>query len=632
LRFAVFTALGLALAGAVIVVILRQADAVRAERDALDRSRFVTQALLSQELRAGDLTGPARPARLRELDELFAVVVEPDSADRGTLYDSEGRATYSTDHRSIGSTATSPEYVREALAGTAVAHVEASGSLPVLSTYVPVVLGPGETRGVVVLTEDYGPIAAAARHSSLIVAGVLEGVLLLMFLILVPVLGRASARIRSHVGELDRLATHDELTGMYNRLGFRRAVDEAISSRPDQPIALLLVDLDNFHEINDTVGSDSGDLLLKQVAERLEAGATGCGLSARLGEHGFGLLLDRNGREEVVRTAESVQNLLAHPFPVHGVRVGIDARIGAATRPEHATDVETLLRCAGVALSAAKATESVEIYDASHDSRNLAQLELASDLRAALPAGELVVHYQPQADLATRRVRAVEALLRWQHPERGLLPAADFVRIAEDSGLVTALDRFVLETAASQWQQWNSRGIKLELSVNVAAVDLLDVSLPDHVGALLQRYELPPEQLVLEITERSLLGDERRVSEVLERLNGIGVRLAIDDFGTGYSSLAYLQRLPVRQVKVDRSFVTGIPGDESAEAIVRATVLLAHTLKATVVAEGVESAAQWKRAAQLGCDIGQGLFVGDAVSAEELTDALDRPSPLVVAA
>jgi diguanylate cyclase (GGDEF)-like protein len=632
LRFAIFTALGLALAGAVIVAILRQTDTVRAERDAIDRSRFVTEAVLSRELRAKDLIGPVQPARQRELDQLFVVMVGPEKMVRGTIYDSAGRATYSTDHGLIGSAASSPPFVREALAGTAVAHVETSGSLRLLSTYVPVVLGPQRTQGVVVLAQDYAPITAAARHSSLVVAGVLEGLLLLLFLILVPVLGRASARIRGHVGELDRIATHDELTGMYNRLGFRRAVEERISNSADESVALLLVDLDNFHEINDTVGSDSGDVLLKQVAERLSTEAADCDLVARLGEDEFGLALSNSSREDVVRAAKRVRELLAEPFPVHGVRVGIDARMGAALRPEHGTDFDTILRCAGVALSAAKASGDVEIYDPAHDSRNVARLELTSDLREALGAGQLVVHYQPQADLATRGVRAVEALLRWQHPQHGLLVAGDFVPLAEGSGLIAALGRFVLETAARQWQQWSAMGIRLGLSVNLAAVDMLDVSLPDDVAAMLERYGLPPEYLVLEITERSLLRDEQRVSEVLERLDRIGVRLAIDDFGTGYSSLSYLRRLPVRQVKVDKSFIAGIPGDASAETIVRATVLLAHTLKATVVAEGVETPAQWKRAAELGCDIAQGLLIGDAVSAEELTGMLDRPAPLVVAA
>jgi diguanylate cyclase (GGDEF)-like protein len=454
---------------------------------------------------------------------------------------------------------------------------------------------------------------------------VLEGLLLLLFVIFAPLLARVASRIRSHVDQLERVATTDELTGLPNRLALRRAGDKLLASGGSG--VLVLVDLDGFSEINDCLGVDRGDVLLADVANRLGGAFRDFELVARLGEDEFGFLFRGGGREAVEVLSERVQYALAAPFSSGDVPVAVSVSIGAALLPEHGPEFAIALRRAGAALSIAKAEgeSDVQIYDPAQDTSDVSRLAFAGELREALEGGQLLLHYQPQADLATQQIRGVEALLRWRHPRRGLLPALEFISYAERSGLAKELRHFVLESSAGQWRDWHALGIDLELAVNLSPVDLLDVSLPAHVEELLGRHEIPPWNLILEITERTLSGDERRTRQVIERLAGIGVRLAIDDFGTGYSSLASLRRFAVDQVKLDRSLLAGVPGDAGAEAIVRGSVEIAHGVGATVVAEGIETAAQWRFAATIGCDVAQGHLIGKPVPADELVAVLDVP-------
>jgi diguanylate cyclase (GGDEF)-like protein len=627
LRFALCTALGLGLAAAAILVLVRHVYTEHAERQAIDRARFAADVVLTRRLRAGDLRGPLTAARRKQLARMFDATVLSHGTSSATLYDARGSVTFGT---AVGATAPSPPH--EALAGHVVSRVEPTPSGRTLRTFLPVALA-GE-RGVLALDQDYGSIAAAARKSSLVVAGVLEALLLFLFVVLLPVLTRAAARIRNQISELDHAATHDELTGLPNRRGFRRELDRVTGPEVGEG-ALLVADLECFHEMNDTLGSDAGDALLQQVAARLESELPEFDVVARLGEDEFAVLCRAEGADGIERAAAQLHGTLARPFVVNGVRLGIDARVGAAVVPGPGLDADTILRRAGVALSVAKERRTpLEVYDPTHDAADIARLELTSELRDALAGNELVVYYQPQADLGTRAVRGIEALVRWDHPRRGLLPAADFIPLAERTGLITDLGRFVLASAAEQWHELDARGIRFDVAVNLAAVDLLDIRLPGEIARLLDMHRLPPEYLVLEITERTLLHDERRTEQVLARLHEIGVRLAIDDYGTGYSSLNYLRRLRVQQVKLDRSFVSELPGDPSCEAIIRSTVELAHTLDATVIAEGVETREQWQSLAELGCDIAQGYFVGRPMPAGDLTSLVDaRPGfPVVVAA
>jgi diguanylate cyclase (GGDEF)-like protein len=632
LRFALFAALGLAAAAVVIVGVVRQAYAAQGEQRAISQARLTAGDLLQAQLRPSDLTRPVPIARRRQLNRVLRRDVLANGTVAVALYTARGVPTYSTGRGSRARKAEIHALIRKALGGSVIARIDPARSGRVLSIYVPVAIGSSGTRGVLALERDYAPIAAATRRSSLLIAGALEGALLALFLLVLPMLARASARIRAQVDALDRLATHDELTGLANRAGFRRALDQ-LSEGATAQAAVMLVDLESFHEINDTLGPERGDRLLVKVAARLGT-LEGCELVARLGEDEFGLLLPGADDDEIARVAQGVRQALANPIDIGGQRVAVEARIGCAQMPHHGTEPEILLRRAGVALSVAKETRvDVEIYDPDHDASDISRLNLAAELRVALREGQLTVHYQVQADLATSAIRGAEALVRWQHPRRGLLTAAEFIPAAEQTGLIGEIGRFVLEEAARQWQEWKALGIVMDIAVNLTAVDLLDPQLPDEIQTLLARYGLPAEYLVLEITERSLLRDERHTKQALEQLHRLGARLSVDDYGTGYSSLAYLRNLRAHQVKLDGTFTQGIPGDPADEAIVRSTIELAHKLGATVVAEGVETPEQWHHLADLGCDIAQGYLIGRPVPADELTRRVSsKPALRVVAA
>lgn len=630
LIFAIFTALGLALAGAVIVLVVRQADMVQSQRQAISRARLTAESVLAHELHAADVTGPISESRKRALRRLSEARVLIEGIQDLTVYGTNGRITYSTEPRLVGRRL-SASHVSEALTGTVVSEVGPSfgGTRKVLRTFVPIVIGPQRTTGAVALEQDYAPIEAAARSSAWLIAGVLEALLVILAVIFVPLLARVSSRIRRHVRELDHVATHDELTELPNRVGFGRRVEDLLASRKPSG-ALLLIDLDGFSKINEVLGYGGGDALLSQFADRLRGDLADCEVVARLGEDEFGVLLAEAGQAEIATTAARIERSLAEPFLVDGVRIAVDAHIGSALLGEHGADFATVLRRAGVALSTAKTEgqDNVQIYNPASEAIDVSRLALTAELREALDHGQLLLYYQPLVDLGTGNVRGVEALLRWQHPEKGLLTADRFIAEAERSGLAREIRSFVLETSARQWQEWSAEGVDLEFAVNLATVDMLDASLPDEIAGLLDRYDIPPWNLILEITERTLIGDERRTNQVIDRLNAIGVRLAIDDLGTGQSSLASLRRFPVERIKLDRSLLADAPGDPPAEAIVSSCVEIAHAIGATVVAEGVETHDQWMFAFSVGCDAAQGYLIGRPVPGDQLLELL-QATPLV---
>jgi diguanylate cyclase (GGDEF)-like protein len=630
LRFAIFTALGLALAGAAIVLVVRQADMVQSQRHAISRARLAAEAVLKHELRPADLAAPVPSRRQRALDELSDARVLVEGIQDMTIYSADGGVTYST-QENLARRPLPGTYLNDALTGSVVSEIgpSAGRSARVLRTFVPVVIGPKRTTGIVALEQDYAPIEASALGSAWLIAGVLEVLLLILAVIFVPVLARVSYRIRRHVQDLEHIATHDELTELPNRLGFRHRVENVLSSREPQG-TLLLIDVDGFTEINDVLGYGSGDSLLSQVADRLRRGLPDCEVVARLGEDEFGVLLGTPGLAEIAGVATRVDEVLAEPFLVDGIRIAVTVSIGAAILGEHGADFATVLRHAGVALSTAKAEgqDKIQIYDLADGAIDVSRVALTAELREALDRGQLVVYYQPLLDLGTRTVRGVEALLRWQHPERGLLTAGEFIEQAERSGLAHEIRRFVLGASARQWQEWSAFGVDLEFAVNLSTVDMLDASLPDEIADLLDRYQIPPWNLILEITERTLIGDERRTNQVIERLSGIGVRLAIDDLGTGQSSLASLRRFPIQQIKLDRSLLAGAPGDAPAEAIVSSCVEIAHAIGATVVAEGIETHDQWMFAHAVGCDKAQGYLIGRPAPGDALLELLQQ-APVV---
>ena len=386
-------------------------------------------------------------------------------------------------------------------------------------------------------------------------------------------------------------------------------------------VAVMIMDLNDFKEVNDSLGHHFGDLLLQQIGDRLQTVLRDGDLVARLGGDEFGVLLpDLRDESTAAHVAERLLEVLEPPLNVDGLAIDATASIGIALYPSHSDDVETLLRRADVAMYAAKeARGAYEIYSSSRDRHSPNRLTLLSQIRPALEKGEFVVHYQPKVDLLTGKVHGVEALIRWQHPERGLVPPDEFIPLVERTVMVRPVTHWVLNEALCQWHNWDLAGMDLSIAVNLSARNLLDVELPVHVAELLDRWAIPPERLVLELTESSLMADSSRSIAVLTRLSKLGLSLSVDDFGTGYSSLMHLKRLPINEIKIDRSFVAHMLTDPNDAMIVRATVDLGRNLGLTVVAEGVEDAETWSELGAMGCHLAQGYYMTRPLPEREMT-------------
>jgi diguanylate cyclase (GGDEF)-like protein len=383
---------------------------------------------------------------------------------------------------------------------------------------------------------------------------------------------------------------------------------------------VLLIDLDRFKEINDTLGHASGDLLLQELGRRLQALLGGRGTVARLGGDEFGVVSQTAiDAVSALALADQLRERIADPFVLAGVSLEVQASVGIALSPEHGGDVDTLMRHADVAMYAGKKIHQARIYSTADDQYSSGRLALAGQLRGAIEHDELELQFQPQLDLATGEVRTVEALVRWHHRERGRLSPDEFIPLAEHAGLIRPLTRWVLRNSIAHCRRWHDAGLRLTVAVNVSGRDIVDLGLADEVGRMLTEQRLDPSGLELEITESTLMTDPLRATTVLERLSQLGVRIAIDDFGSGYSSLSHLRRLPVDVLKIDKSFVVNMSVDESDETIVRSTIDLAHNLGLAVVAEGVESDQNLARLVELGCDSVQGYHVSEPVGASTLT-------------
>jgi diguanylate cyclase (GGDEF)-like protein len=424
---------------------------------------------------------------------------------------------------------------------------------------------------------------------------------------------------------LDRLrwdSRHDRLTGLANRTAFNELIEQAVRQLPATS-AVLLIDLDRFKEVNDTLGHHHGDLLLREVANRLSEHVGPTGTVARLGGDEFGVLLPGASTSDAAQAAVGLLAALEQPFTAGQLNLEATGSIGAALLPADGREPITLLQRAEVAMYAAKEDHSGwEAYDRKRDHYNPRRLVLAGELRQAIESGQMEVYYQPKANLQTGEIKGLEALLRWRNPREGLLRPDDFIPIAERAGLIRPLTLLVLRDAARQCRALAEVGFELDVAINLSVRTVLDVNLPDHVETVMSEFGLPARALTAEITESSVMADPGRTIGVLGRLSALGVSIAIDDFGTGYSSLSYLKRLPVNEIKIDHSFVTGMLVDDNDAVIVRSIIDLAHNLGLRVVAEGVEDQATWNRLAQLGCDLAQGFHLSPPVAAAQLLAVL----------
>jgi diguanylate cyclase (GGDEF)-like protein len=423
--------------------------------------------------------------------------------------------------------------------------------------------------------------------------------------------------------EKEHQALHDALTGLPNRTLFFKHVEQAVvgARRAGLVSAVMIVDLDRFKEINDTLGHHVGDVLLGQVGERLQSVVGAQASVARLGGDEFGVVLGNVlERAEVEGVAAKIVDALEQPFTIANMRLDVGASIGSALFPEHGEDADTLIQRADIAMYAAKAGSGDHlVYSPVHDQHSPERLALVGELREAIGQGRLVLHYQPKVVLGTRQVEGVEALVRWPHPERGLVAPDEFIPLAERTGLIRPLTTVVIEQALAQCRAWQGAGFPMVVAVNLSARILQDVQLPSDVARLLAAAGVEARWLKLELTESMVMEDRVRAVEVLDRLHAMGVSLSIDDFGTGYSSLAYLKRLPVDEIKIDKSFILHMAVDGNDALIARSTVDLGHNLGLRVVAEGVETPEVWSQLEAMGCDIAQGYLISRPLPAEELT-------------
>jgi diguanylate cyclase (GGDEF)-like protein/PAS domain S-box-containing protein len=423
---------------------------------------------------------------------------------------------------------------------------------------------------------------------------------------------------------LEQQLTHDALTGLANRRLLRDWIEQ-LATGANSPFSVVILGLDHFREVNDTFGHRAGDVILQQVASRLNAIIGGEHAVARLAGDTFAALLP--GVDRLAATARTTRLLSAmdEPFEVEGQMLDLGASAGIATFPQDGVRADEVLRHADIALSVAKQSRgSCVSYQPDLDRRGANRLALMAELRKAIQDDRIFLHYQPVVNLRTNELIRFEALVRWRDAQGGVIPPAEFIPFAEKTRLIRPLTRRVIERSLRQWRRWHDAGHQLQVAVNISMRDLLDPAFPDEIGRLMQVAGADPTALILEITEGGIMSEPERVLGILSRLKRLGLRLAVDDFGTGYSSLAYLHRLPVDEIKIDKSFISSMSGAVSKSSIVRAAVDLGHSLHLEAVAEGIEDSQTWDLLGALGCDLGQGYYVSRPMSAADADRWMDR--------
>ena len=622
-KFALVNLIPILLLGLVLQHYLHSRVSERAIDDATKQALSISRSEVERFLSERDLKYGLTQPEMSALDKTLSRPENQEHVQGITVWNRSLRVVYSPRRAEINRRVPLSNDVRLALSGRVVAHRSGSN----LAVYVPLWLESlHRPAGAVEISVAYSRIEAGVRDRTKNYSLLILLALAVLYGVLFRIVAGASKALRHQAEVNEHQALHDSLTDLPNRTLFHDRVHQALTSarRDHVPAAVMIMDLDRFKEVNDTLGHASGDELLKQVGLRLSESLRETDTVARLGGDEFGVLLPKVvDAEAAVAVARKLRTTLEEPFTIHGLALQMEASIGIALYPDHGGDVQSLLQRADVAMYVAKEHPAgCEVYTRERDDYSPDRLTLLTDLRRAIDRGELVLHYQPKADLRTGEIHGVEALVRWQHPERGMIPPDEFIPSAQKTGVIGPLTMFVLDEALRQCRTWSLQGLELCVAVNLSTRNLLDLHLPEAVGELLARWEVPAGLLELEITESTILADPVRAMQILSRLDEMGVRLSIDDFGTGYSSLAYLKRLPVDELKIDKSFILGMDESENDEVIVRSTIDLGRNLGLRVVAEGVESPQAWSRLAQLGCNVAQGYFLSRPVPAQELTQWL----------
>jgi len=565
------------------------------------------------------------------------------------LWNQDQKVVFASETQSIGTTAADSEMLAGAYAGESVAHVrnvsDDEGLSPeirafekVVEVFQPIQFGssPSEEAaseeaaseeaaisGVLRTSIPYAAVAKIISEETQRLYVTLIYMFLLLYAVLFKLVAKASADLESRSAENERLARYDGLTGLPNRMNFQEDIDQYLAKKRSDKIVVGLIDLDRFKSVNDTLGHHIGDRLLVEVGKRLANIVGSENLVARLGgdEFAFALLGESTKgslTDEGLDVASRVVTEMAKTFEIEGQRIDIGASVGVAVAPDHGTDLEELQLRSDVAMYHAKKSGiGYALYSSSLDNSVREQLLLLTELRQSMDE-QLVVYYQPKICLASNETIGVEALVRWDHPERGLLYPDTFIPLAEDNGLMDTLTKVVLDQSLKQLSCWHEEGFDLTLSVNVCAAGLHNDGFTEMVRGLLSHHEVPPERLLLEITETTIASNPEHAQEVLAGLGESGIRFSIDDFGTGYSSLAVLRSLPVNELKIDRMFINDIDHPDGS-AIVEYSIQLGHMLGFSVVAEGVETESNQAKLQELGCDVGQGYWFAKPIPADELT-------------
>ena len=606
--------LAVAVAGlALLAQNLERQQEERALRQAVTDAQLLNQLLVAVELSGEDgEIGALSAEAVARIDSGVAHLVSQGALVGLQLWTPDGRLLYSDLATADPLTDEELAHLDEVLDGRPQVEFELDDGRAIPTATVLTEPGTRDrgSSGLVaeVLQPQDGVTAEVQAASHRLYAGS-AGLLVLMTVLAVTARRRVLRR--------EHEALHDPLTGLGNRAMLAQEARTLGTSRPSRPTsgdpvtALLLIDLDGFKDVNDTLGHAVGDQLLVEVAGTLRGAVRPADIVTRLGGDEFALLVrDLPSVAAAVGVAESVAGAFTRPFVVDRVTLEVGGSIGVAVAPDHGTDLATLLRRADVAMYQAKRDGGgVRLYDSGDDPHDEGQLDLLSQLRTAIDAGQLRLHFQPKVALRAARTVGFEALVRWAHPERGLLGPAAFLPLAERTALMRPLTDWVLREAISQCAAWRAQGWEVDVAVNVAPATLLEADLPTRVTRMLAEGGLPGHALELEITETAVMVDPKRAAETLRRLQAIGIGVSIDDFGAGYTSLSYLKSLPVRALKIDRGFVTHLLDDDRDHAVTRSVVQLGHDLGLTVVAEGVESAGVRQRLLELGCDEAQGYLV-----------------------
>ncbi|MEV8508396.1 bifunctional diguanylate cyclase/phosphodiesterase [Actinoplanes sp. NPDC051475] len=624
MAYAAASLVPVAVLGAVLLNGYRADAARQGEEQGRAQAVVIEEMAVAPALEDADLTSGLTAAQRDRLQAATDFAIFHGSVIRMRLRSFSGRVVFSDDGSTAGGIAVSdPAFKTAAVGDTDVAVVpdpeRATGE--VIRVLQPVVASAsGQAIGVLELYLPYESIAARLEQQMRVTYWRLAAGLVGLYLVLALISWSTTRSLRRYAARQEHEALHDGLTGLPNRAGFQLRAKAALEAAPRRG-AMVLVDLNHFKEVNDTLGHHAGDELLKVVAERLVAALRPEDTVTRLGGDEFGVILPGAGPDEAMALLTASRARLTEEIVLDGIPLTIEASFGVALYPEHGAGVEELLKSADAAMYQGKrGTAGIVLYAGGGVAHATQWLVVQAELRHALERDELVLHYQPKIRLADGQICGAEALVRWQHPMRGLLAPAEFLPAAEQSGLIEPLTAWVLRRALADQRDWTAAGRDWPVSVNVSARNLDAPGFTGFVTGLLAETGTPADRLMVEVTETALAGDTANATRTVVELVGLGIGVAVDDFGVGYTSLSQLRNIPVSEIKIDQLFVNGVGRNPQSEAIVRSIVELAHGLGCWVTAEGVESAEARSWLEEAGCDAVQGLLLAPPLTWNELIE------------